>query len=287
MTISIITINYNNKEGLLNTIRSVASQTFQDIEYIVIDGGSTDSSVEVITQYQKCMSYWVSEKDNGIYHAMNKGVKKATGDYCLFLNSGDCLHNPEILEEFVAQLSGEEDLLMGRTICVPSGRIGYADVHAPFSLMDFYVGNPVPHQACLIRRSLFERHLYDESLRIVSDWKFFLQVLVLEGCTYRLVDNVVTDFLEGGISANRQHCDEERSLVLQELLPEAVLIDYRRFENGTNYVERDYDKFFADLRKYNFRIACIIYRLSVMIIKLFSHVFSSLQFARKFPSRCR
>ena len=286
MTISIITINYNNKEGLLNTIRSVVSQTYQNIEYIVVDGGSTDGSVEVITQYQKCMSYWVSEKDKGIYHAMNKGIKKATGDYCLFLNSGDCLHSPDALETFVNCLSGE-DLLMGRTICVPSGRIGYADVHAPFSLMDFYVGNPVPHQACLIRRTLFIRHLYDESLRIVSDWKFFLQVLVLEGCTYRLVDNVVTNFLEGGISANRQRCDEERSLVLRELLPEAILIDYRRFENGTGYVERDYDKFFADLRKYNLRIACIIYRFSVMITKLFSYVFSSLQFARRFPSRCR
>lgn len=91
MLISIITINYNNSIGLADTIRSVISQIDANYEYIVIDGGSTDDSVKVIKQYEDKLSYWVSERDRGIYHAMNKGIEQATGDYCLFLNSGDTL----------------------------------------------------------------------------------------------------------------------------------------------------------------------------------------------------
>ena len=118
MKLSIITINYNHKEGLLKTIKSVVNQTYHDIEYIVIDGGSTDGSVDVVKQYEDSISYWVSEPDCGIYNAMNKGVAKATGEYCLFLNSGDSLHGTDSILEFVSKLSGE-DLLMGRVMCIP------------------------------------------------------------------------------------------------------------------------------------------------------------------------
>ena len=97
MKFSVITINYNHKEGLIHTIKSVLCQTCTDFEYIIIDGGSTDGSAEVIKEYDKAIAYWVSEKDNGVYHAMNKGVAQAHGDYLIFMNSGDCFHSSDVL----------------------------------------------------------------------------------------------------------------------------------------------------------------------------------------------
>ena len=122
--ISVITINYNNCKGLQRTLRSVLSQTYPILEYIVIDGGSTDGSVEEIRKLESNIDYWVSESDKGIYHAMNKGIRKATGDYCLFLNSGDSLHDVNTLSEFSACLMPNDDLLMGRIVCIPSGHTG-------------------------------------------------------------------------------------------------------------------------------------------------------------------
>ena len=92
LLISIITINYNNKSGLSRTIESVINQTYSNIQYIIIDGASTDGSKKIIKKYEHHISYWISEPDSGIYNAMNKGVDKAVGDYLLFLNSGDYLH---------------------------------------------------------------------------------------------------------------------------------------------------------------------------------------------------
>lgn len=282
--LSIITINYNNCAGLKQTIESVLCQTYADIEYIVIDGGSNDGSAEVIAQNADRISYWVSEPDAGIYAAMNKGVERATGDYCLFLNSGDSLVSDSVMAEFVALLSGE-DLLLGRIQCLPSTRIAYADIKAPLTMMDFFVSCPVPHQACLIRRALFDRHLYNENLRIVADWKFFLQVVVMEGCTYKIVDTVVSNFQEGGISADKQSCDAERSVVLRETLPQAVLLDYERFTHGQAYEGDDYDKFFAALKKYSPKTAGLIYRLATRLTKFLSQRYSTLRFANKYPSK--
>jgi glycosyltransferase involved in cell wall biosynthesis len=97
--LSIITINYNNRDGLEKTIRSVIDQRFTDFEFIVIDGGSTDGSVDNIRKYENKINYWCSEKDAGIYNAQNKGIKKAKGEYCLFLNSGDFLYNEDVLNK--------------------------------------------------------------------------------------------------------------------------------------------------------------------------------------------
>ena len=98
MKISIITINLNNVSGLENTLSSVRAQTFRDFEQIVVDGGSSDGSVDVIRANSDWIAQWISEPDSGIYNAMNKGVRMASGDYLLFLNSGDCLASPKVLE---------------------------------------------------------------------------------------------------------------------------------------------------------------------------------------------
>mgnify|MGYP001565636508 FL=1 len=114
--VSIITINYNNASGLKKTIDSVIKQTFKDFEFIIIDGGSTDGSKQVIESNSKSISSWLSEKDNGIYDAMNKGIVKATGNYYLFLNSGDILSEGNILTKVASKLSGGKSFYYGNLL---------------------------------------------------------------------------------------------------------------------------------------------------------------------------
>ena len=112
MKLSIITVNLNNRIGLERTINSVVSQTFKDFEWIVIDGGSTDGSKELITQYANHFAYWVSEPDKGIYNAMNKGIKVAKGEYLLFLNSGDWIIDERVAQDFI-ETSISADIISG------------------------------------------------------------------------------------------------------------------------------------------------------------------------------
>lgn len=279
MRISIITINYNNRIGLERTIKSVVSQTYSNIQYIVIDGASTDGSVEAISNYQDKIDYWVSEPDSGIYQAMNKGVDKSDGSYLLFLNSGDSLFLPTTIQNIVAKLDGT-DVVMGKVKCMPSGYVGWADIQLPLTMLDFYTGGPVPHQATFINRVLFNQYRYDENLKIVSDWKFFIQTIVFSNCTCKIVDDIVSYFEEGGISSRQYLCDQERMSVLTELLPERVRLDYLHFVRGNGYREDDYDQFFIKLRQFNY--AKYIYSLSVLLVRLLSFLKPSARFARDF-----
>lgn len=280
MKISIITINYNNKSGLQKTIESVINQTYKDIEYIVVDGNSTDGSKDVLVQYKEHFSYWVTEPDTGIYNAMNKGAAHATGDYLLFLNSGDFLSNYTVLGE-VAKHLGDTDLVMGSLRYVPSGNVAYTSISQHLSLLDFVKGSPIPHPSTFIRRDLLERHRYDEDLRIVSDWKFFLQNIILDRCSYKSIDLCVTNFLEEGVSSNRDKCIAERDSVLEALIPDNIRIDYMRFIHGTGYEETAYDKFFCQLKKYKY--SHFIYTICVGLTRVLSVVKKSASFARDFP----
>ena len=223
MQLSIITINYNNAEGLEKTIKSIAGQTFRDFEYLVIDGGSSDGSRAVIQKYEERISYQCSEKDSGVYNAMNKGILKATGDYLLFLNSGDCLHDSRVLEEIVPLL-GNEDIVYGDLQFVtPQGERKEVFVYPDVLSVDYFLERSLGHPASFIRRNLFGSSLYDESFRIVSDWKFFLEKIVLEGVPCRHVTRVVSDFDTGGISSSALVlCDKEREQVLRTCFPGMV-----------------------------------------------------------------
>ena len=111
--VSVITVNYNNADGLKRTLESLFAQTFTDYESIVIDGGSTDGSREIIENFADRITYWVSEPDGGIYHAMNKGIRQATGLYYNFMNSGDLFEDPTVLENIFAS-DPTEDILFGK-----------------------------------------------------------------------------------------------------------------------------------------------------------------------------
>ena len=255
MTLSIITINYNNADGLRKTLASVASQTYPHIEHIIVDGGSTDGSVEILEAYPQPLPkrkgeitegkfptqnhahkvIWVSEKDNGIYNAMNKGIRMATGDYIQILNSGDMLfdaHVTQQMSEHLAQINSQHEkpigILYGNMIKVNAagkvvGRSGYTE----YSLRQFY-SSTLNHDCAYIRKDLFEEYgLYDENLKIVSDWKWYLQAIGLGRVKPEYVDIDVTIFDDGGISeTNLELRNKERRQVLEELLPPAVLWDY-------------------------------------------------------------
>jgi glycosyltransferase involved in cell wall biosynthesis len=235
--LSIITVNLNNKEGLRNTIESVISQIFPDYEYIIIDGGSTDGSVDIIKQYTNKITYWISEPDTGIFNAMNKGVCQAKGEYCLFLNSGDAFYSKEVLET-VFRENYEEDIITGNIIEVHSDkttlRKGRPYVRAQegrdLTAFDLFAGS-LFHQATFVRKKLFDQYgLYDERYRIVSDSTFFFNLIVLKGIKLKYIDAIIVYFDMNGISnVNRTLDEKEREEAFRDLLPPAIWEDYVYF----------------------------------------------------------
>ena len=222
MKLSIITVNYNDEKGLECTIKSVLSQTFRDFEYIVIDGGSTDKSVDVIKKYESNIDYWVSEPDGGIYQGMNKGLQQAKGDYVNFMNSGDCFHTPDVLEQ-IFSLGTDADIITGTHVGSPHPNIGKDGI-----TMYALCTGAVDHQASFIKRDVALRHPYDEKYRIVSDWKFFIEALILDNCSFFYTDTIVVDVDMTGISNTDYSLNNrERKSVLEELFPERILEDYR------------------------------------------------------------
>lgn len=279
--LSIITINYNNCSGLEKTMDSVVIQSARiEFEYIVVDGGSLDGSKALMGNRSISLDKWVSEPDKGIYNAMNKGVAMATGEYCLFLNSGDVLHGPDVISRILDCLDGT-DLVIGKMLFL--NNMSTSVVEDPLTMNRLYAGS-LPHPATFIKTSLLRLHPYDESLRIVSDWKFFLQVSILEECSYKIIDQLISDFdCEGISSMNRDLCELERAKVLKELFPSRMMLDYMRFQKGGGYSDTPYDKFYVKLRDYSY--GRWLYTLNVLIMKLVAVFRKGARFARQYPTR--
>ncbi|MCF2562583.1 glycosyltransferase [Prevotella brevis] len=231
MLYSIITINFNNCDGLRRTIESVVNQTNADYEYIVIDGGSTDGSVDVIQKYSDRISYWVSEKDDGIYNAMNKGVRHAHGDYCLFLNSGDSFYDKHVLNKNLLS-DNKSDIVVGRLVSDSDGRELFSPPSDDISMYYFYTST-LPHQASFIKTKLLKQYPYDESLKIVSDWKFFVETIIFHHCKVGFIDVPIAKFDMTGIStSNASKTWDEKMKVLRQMFPDRVLEDYKRMKDS-------------------------------------------------------
>jgi len=203
--LSLITINRNDKVGLKRTIKSVLSQNFKDFEFIIIDGGSTDGSVDVIQNYKKYISYWISEKDKGIYNAQNKGLKIAKGDYCLFLNSGDYLANENVLKEIFSK-NYDDDIIYGdMLIDKGEGKLHYGSQPDSINL-DFMLHTTLWHPVSFIKRSLFEKTgYYKEDLKITSDYDFFLNAIIVQQVKTRHVPVAVSVFNTSGIGSSLKY----------------------------------------------------------------------------------
>ncbi len=288
MKLSIITINYNNAVGLRKTLASVAAQTYRDIEHIIVDGGSTDGSVDVIRDYENTIKQsitidqstiqvkWLSEPDHGIYNAMNKGIEIALGrrivnsynrselvevshtpytlhhtpslsDYIQILNSGDLLAAPDVTERMMAALDSlntkrstlNEDaisILYGNMLKSYDGKkIINRDtcgngMYTPESFLYFYKGT-LNHDCAYIRRDLFEKYgLYNEEMKICSDWEWYVKAIALGGEKAIYTDIDVTIFDMNGVSEshgkNTEVIQKERREYLEKILPPSVLRDY-------------------------------------------------------------
>lgn len=233
MKLSIISICYNDKDGLNDTGLSIVKQSYRDFEWIIIDGGSHDGSKELIESFNDNpaanLTFWCSEKDKGIYNAMNKGIVQSKGDYLLFLNSGDYLADENALTT-VFNEDHSEDLLVG--YIYRKKRNGELYVDKGFDTSNITIRhllrNSLPHQATFIRHDLFEKcGMYDEDLKVVADWKFFMQCIILHNCSIKNLQVPVTVYEAGGISDNpNSGGTAEWNRTLAELLPERVISDF-------------------------------------------------------------
>lgn len=256
MQLSIITINLNNAEGLNNTIESIAGQTFTGFEYIVIDGNSTDGSVAVIEKHIACVDYWVSEKDAGVYDAMNKGITKARGKYLMFLNSGDILAEKNILEignEYM-QNSPETSIFYGDTYFKSKGKAQYLHRHPVNVNVDFLRIRQLNHQSSFISASLFTDYgLYPLDYKFAADHWLYLKSIV-GGKEFIHINCAMVIYDHDGLSiANMAQYRIEADKLWKEIVPD--------------YVKKLVDELEVYRRVYGFKLVKVAHALSERIEK--------------------
>lgn len=218
MKLSIITVNLNNRDGLKRTIDSVVSQTFTDYEWIVIDGGSTDGSRELIEQYSNHFAYWCSEPDKGIYNAMNKGIAHANGEWLQFLNSGDFLYEKVTLEK-VFYYQYQADVLYGDIIIQSKSNQPEYRAYPDRLNLNFFYESSLCHQSIFFKHILFSSRNYNEKNRIVSDWEFGLQ-LFSQNFKFKHIPLIISVFDNNGISTlSESEIIKERKNVLLDYIP--------------------------------------------------------------------
>lgn len=223
--LSIITINYNNAAGLQKTMQSVINQAFSDFEYIVIDGDSTDGSKDIIFKNKVKLTHGISEKDSGIYNAMNKGIKLAKGEYVLFLNSGDYLENSETIHSIIDLLT-VYDIIYGNMIIDRNGQ--FESVKSPSELsFEEMIRGTLWHPVSFIKRELFLKYgLYNESYKIISDYDFFLKTIFIERVSIKHIDTIISVFNTDGIGSSESnkdlHNNEKREVQEKYFHPEVI-----------------------------------------------------------------
>lgn len=233
MKLSIITVNLNNRNGLQKTIDSVVSQTFRDFEWIVIDGGSTDGSKELIEQYSDYFAYWVSEPDKGIYNAMNKGIKVAKGEYLQFLNSGDWLYNQDVLECTFSSFSNS-DIIYGDVALCKNGIIEEIRYYTDKLSFKYLLKFSIAHCSTFIRRELLQESLYNETYKIVAD-RYFFFTYALKNKSFEHLNIIVSCFDLSGISSTEIGlCRAEEERLLKEVIPEPIMVDMKELEKYEN-----------------------------------------------------
>jgi glycosyltransferase family 2 len=197
--ISIITVSYNAVKTIEETILSVLNQTYHNIEYIIIDGGSTDGTIDIIKKYQDRISYWVSEPDKGIYDAMNKGTLKASGEWLNFMNAGDTFYDEQVLEKvFKDKDWSNTDVIYGDVIIKYSKK---EELKKVWPLTQLEKGMPFCHQSSFIKTTLQKQYSFNTNYKICSDYEFFY-TLYKKGYRFKYTDIIIAKFLYGGLSSD-------------------------------------------------------------------------------------
>ena len=208
--LSVITINYNNAEGLEKTLKSVINQTFINYEYIIIDGGSSDNSVEVIEKYKSNIAYFISEKDKGIYDAMNKGIAIAKGEYCLFLNSGDYLVDSYVFQKIFAANFSDDIIYGNMKVDWNNGKVTTEKMPRVISLSHMF-RDTIWHPVSFIKKSLFDVYgLYNLSYSMVADYEFFFRTVIKHKVSTHHIAMPVAVFVFDGLSSKEANKRVER-----------------------------------------------------------------------------
>jgi glycosyltransferase involved in cell wall biosynthesis len=264
--ISIITVNYNDREGLHKTIKSVLSQSYKDFEFVVMDGGSTDGSAELIEQYKGQIDVGVSEKDGGVFHAMNKAIRLAKGEFVIFMNGGDIFYNEQVLEEVVPLLNNDADIFYGDNYKESPGskRLKTYPERLDFS---FFYTSSINHQSTFIRRSLFDTYFYyNENYRIAADWEFFVFTICHENVPYKYLKKTISIYDFTGISSNPNSSElfiKEKSQTFEKYFP-AFIEDYKEVGelNSKRFLQ------FQHIKKHNFAWKFLKGFISILLLFL-------------------
>jgi len=228
MKISVITIVYNDRFNIKKTIKSINSQTKRaNIEYIIIDGASNDGTSDIIKSMINNIDIYICEKDTGIYNAMNKGLKRATGDYIIFMNSGDCFSNPNIVEDILKILSitsSKPALIYGNYRNSKNG-IYSKPIPARKSKWIWY-GPITSHQSTFYSNSFIRKHhlSYDEKYKIAADYKLTLEVIKKSNYNVLKLPLCISDFDLTGISNQNQDLGlKEANMIRREILKWGII----------------------------------------------------------------
>lgn len=260
--ISIITINYNNAEGLLSTAKSIVSlEDFDNVEWIVIDGGSTDGSIEIIHNYADYISYWLSEKDEGIYHAMNKGIRAAHGEYVLFRNSGDLMSDNEVVKKFLEHPSyGVYDYCSGITEVMSNGKKLH-DFYPPSDLtIEAFYRWAMPHASTFIKLLRFKDDLYNQNMKIAADTVFCFNDIIIKNASYSPLDFRICKFDTSGISSKPENvklCLQERDSGFQNVLPTKLYNNIHYMFCNVTSAERRLIRYTWS-RTWEFKVLCYV-----------------------------
>jgi glycosyltransferase involved in cell wall biosynthesis len=231
--LSIITINYNNARGLQKTIDSVLEQTYTNYEFIVIDGDSKDGSKAVLEKYKERISYCVSEKDSGIFSAMNKGIQQANGNYLQFLNSGDVFTSPEALNIFITHPDFKGDVIYG-DYKFEKGEKVYPDILTPI----FFMKSSLPHQSTFFKKGVFDIiGNYNESYKIGADRAFYIKCFLSGKFKFKHVNCFLVLYDMEGLSNNPIHLAEK----IEEddkIFKEQFGIFYEDYKNYLNTIKQ-------------------------------------------------
>ena len=210
--ISIVTIVYNDSTGLEKTIKSVVNQTFHDYEYIIIDGGSTDGSVDIIMRYESHIDYWVSESDKGIYNAMNKGLEHCHGEWSFFLNSGDVFCSNNVLRDIDFDgVSEQTGAIYGRyKFYSRYDKLLLNEVRSPFfESKKRYRGMGFSHQSVFVRTTFARRFPFDESFRLCADYNMMMRIYEA-GYSFQRIETIIAICDgRGGTSMNNRFIQDK------------------------------------------------------------------------------
>ncbi len=276
MQLSIITINQNNEDGLRKTMTSVLSQSWVDFEYIIIDGASTDKSVDIIEEEINNASksliakiQYTSEADTGVFNAMNKGIICAKGKYLLFLNSGDFLVDNQVLE-VVFKEKHETDIVSCKCRVSENGKQMFVTSPPTNYTFGFFFSNSLAHQATFIKKTLFDNFgLYRDDLKLMGDWEFFVRTIILGSASSKNLDIILSDYNMDGMSSdntNQNLIAKEKKMIYEDKVLKSFVPDYEFF---SKYKSDNAMMEWAGSKKL-FRLPIhIIYKLILKLKKVF------------------